>query len=178
MRKSLAGMAIAIISFLSMLSISPALANSLTSTTPAIGSTVTSSPSAITIKTTDAVMDVGNSVVVTDPQGGRVDDGTLTVDGNNIIAGMKLLTVSGVYTVSYTFLTDNDVPLEGTFTFTFKSQGVVSTSSPTPTEVTPTNTSAPVSSGGAPTLIVGLLMSAFVVFVLLCLYAWKLIKNR
>ncbi|MEI9907836.1 MAG: copper resistance protein CopC [Actinomycetota bacterium] len=178
MRKTLAAMAIAIISTLSMLSTGSALANSLTSTTPVIGSTVTSSPSAITIKTTDAVMDVGNSVVVTDPQGGRVDDGTLTVSGKNIIAGMKLLTVSGVYTVSYTFLTDNDVPLEGTFTFTFKSQGVVSSTSPSPVVVTPTISSTPVSSGGAPALIVGLLMSAFVVFVLLCLYAWKLIKNR
>jgi len=123
-------------------------------------------------------MDIGNSIVVTDPQGGRVDDGTLTVNGNNIIAGMKLLTVSGSYTVAYTFLTDNDVPLEGTFTFIFKAPSTVTSVSPSPVVVTTSPPSTPVSGAGAPMLIVGLLMAAFVVFVLLCLYAWKLIKNR
>lgn len=175
MRKTLAVMAVA---FISLLSSGSANANSLTSTTPVIGSTVNSSPSAITITTTDAVLDIGNSVIVTDPQGGRVDDGTLTVNENNIVAGMKLLTVSGIYTVAYTFLTDNDVPLEGTFTFTFKAPSVVSSPSQSPVVVTAPTSTTPVSGAGAPTLIIGLLMAAFIVFVLLCLYAWKLIKNR
>ncbi|MBC7463566.1 MAG: copper resistance protein CopC [Actinobacteria bacterium] len=161
-----------------LISSGSAFANSLISTNPTIGSTVNSSPSAVSIRTTDPIMDLGNSVVVTDPQGNRVDDGTLGVDGSNILAGLKLLKVSGVYTVAYTFLTDNDVPLEGTFTFTFKAPNVVS--SPTPTVVIPepTTTAGPANPSGAPTFIIVLMMSAFLVFVGLALYAWKIITKR
>ncbi len=171
-------MMLGVVASVALMSASPASANSLISSNPTIGSTVNSSPSAITIRTTDPVMDVGNSVEVTDPQGNRVDDGTLSVDGTNIVAGLKLLSVSGVYTVAYTFLTDNDVPLEGTFTFTFKAPQVVTSQSPTAVVVSPTPTSEPVNSAGAPTFIILLMMSAFLVFVGLCIYAWKIITKR
>ena len=174
-RKIMAG---GLFAFLALFSGGPAFANSLISTVPTIGSTVTSSPSAITIRTTDPVMDLGNSVVITDPKGNRVDDGTLSVEGSDIVAGLKLLKVSGLYTVAYRFMTDNDLPLEGTFTFSFKAPSVFS--SPTPTNITasPSETNEPVNPSGAPTFIVILMMSAFLVFVLLCLYAWKIIRKK
>lgn len=167
-----------LLGWMALTSSGSAFANSLISTNPTIGSTVISSPSAVTIRTTDPIMDIGNSVVVTDPQGNRVDDGTLSVDGTNILAGLKLLKASGVYTVAYTFLTDNDVPLEGTFTFTFKAPNVVSSPSPTVVVPGPTSTSEPVNPSGAPTFIIVLMMSAFLVFVGLVLYAWKIITRR
>lgn len=178
LRKIFASTVLALFSSIAMVSGGSAFGNSLISTNPTIGSTVNSSPSAVTIRTTDAVMDLGNSVVITDPQGERVDDGTLSVDGTNIVAGLKLLKVSGVYTVAYTFLTDNDVPLEGTFTFTFKAPQVVTSQTPTAVVVEPTPTSEPVNSAGAPTFIILMMMSAFLVFVGLSMYAWKLITKR
>jgi methionine-rich copper-binding protein CopC len=174
----LAPLMLGVIASMALLSASSASANSLISTNPTIGSTVNSSPSAVTIRTTDPVMDIGNSVEVTDPQGNRVDDGTLSVDGTNIVAGLKLLKVSGVYTVAYTFLTDNDVPLEGTFTFSFKAPEAVSSQSPSAVIVEPTPTNEPVNPSGAPTFIILLMMSAFLVFVGLCIYAWKIITKR
>ena len=112
-----------------------------------------------------------------DPQGARVDDGTLTVNGTNVVAGLKLLTVSGIYSVSYSLLTDNDVPLEGMYTFTFTAPSVII--SPSPTVISPSASgNALGNSVGVPTLVVGLMLSAAAVFLVLCFYAWKLISKR
>lgn len=157
----------------------PASANSLVSTSPVAGSTVNSTPSSITLNTQDVVMDSGNTVTVTDPQGLRVDDGTLTVNATTIVAGLKLMKVSGLYTVSYSLLTDNDVPLQGSFTFTFNAPSVISSASPSVITPSPTASEAPASSGaGVPVLIVGLIFAVGAVFLFLVYYAWKLIKKK
>lgn len=156
----------------------PASANSLISTSPVAGSTVNSTPSAITLNTQDVVMDTGNTVTVTDPQGARVDDGTLTVNATTIVAGLKLMKVSGVYTVAYSLLTNNDVPLQGTFTFTFNAPSVISPATPTVISPSASATQAPASTGlGVPVLIVGLIFAVGAVFLFLVYYAWKLIKK-
>lgn len=157
----------------------PASANSLVSTSPVAGSTVNSTPSAITLNTQDVVMDTGNTVTVTDPQGARVDDGTLTVNATTIVAGLKLMKVSGVYTVAYSLLTNNDVPLQGTFTFTFNAPSVISPATPTMISPSATATEAPASTGlGVPVLVVGLIFAVGAVFLFLVFYAWKLIKKK
>lgn len=178
MRKIFATTLLSLLAFMVLSTASPAFANSLISTNPTMGSIVNSSPSAISLRTTDALLDLGNSVTVTDPQGNRVDDGTLSVDGTNIVAGLKLLKVSGVYTVAYTFFTDNDVPLEGTYTFSFKAPGAIASQSPSAVIVEPTPIVEPANASGAPTFIILLMMSAFLVFVGLSLYAWKIIAKR
>ena len=157
----------------------PASANSLVSTSPVAGSTLNSTPSSITLNTQDVVMDAGNTVTVTDPQGARVDDGTLTVNATTIVAGLKLMKVSGLYTVAYSLLTNNDVPLQGTFTFTFNAPSVISPPSPRVVTPSPTASNAPASSGlGVPVLIVGLIFAVGAVFLFLVFYAWKLIKKK
>ena len=155
-----------------------ASANSLVSATPPAGAKLTTSPSAISITTKIALIDVGNSITVVDPQGSRVDDGTVSVNGKIIVAGLKLFTVTGIYSVSYSLLTDNDVPLEGTYTFTFTAPDVIS--SPSPTVLTPSNSpgNIPNNSVGVPTMIIVLILSAVAVFLFLCFYAWKLISKR
>lgn len=173
-------LACALLAFIAtVLMVGPAGANSLISTSPVAGSTVNSTPSAITLNTQDVVMDTGNTVTVTDPQGVRVDDGTLTVNATTIVAGLKLMKVSGVYTVSYSLLTNNDVPLQGTFTFTFNAPSVISPATPTVISPSPTATQVPASTGiGVPVLVVGLIFAVVAVFLFLVFYAWKLIKKK
>lgn len=177
MKKVLAG---AMLTFMATaLMAGPASANSLVSTSPVAGSTVNSTPSSITLNTQDVVMDTGNTVTVTDPQGARVDDGTLTVNATTIVAGLKLMKVSGVYMVSYSLLTANDVPLQGSFTFTFNAPNVISSASPSVITPSPTASTAPASTGmGVPVLIVGLIFAVGAVFLFLVYYAWKLIKKK
>jgi methionine-rich copper-binding protein CopC len=177
MKKVLAG---AMLAFLATaLMAGPASANSLVSTSPVAGSTVNSTPSSITLNTQDVVMDAGNTVTVTDPQGARVDDGTLTVNATTIVAGLKLMKVTGLYTVSYSLLTVNDVPLQGSFTFTFNAPSVITSASPSVITPSPTASQAPASTGmGVPVLVVGLIFAVGAVFLFLVYYAWKLIKKK
>jgi methionine-rich copper-binding protein CopC len=157
----------------------PVSANSLIRTSPVAGSKLNSTPSVITLNTQDVVLDTGNTVTVTDPQGARVDDGTLTVNATTIVAGLKLMKVSGLYTVSYSLLTKNDVPLQGTFTFTFNAPSVISPASPTVVSPSPSASQSPASVGlGVPVLVVGLIFAVAAVFLFLVYYAWKLIAKK
>jgi methionine-rich copper-binding protein CopC len=151
-----------------------AFANTLVATSPMSGATLQSAPSAITITTELPLIDAGNDVTVTDPTGVRVDDGALTIDGVNAVIGLKQLVKTGIYSVNYSLLAENDVPLVGKFTFNFAEPTVIATVAPQPTKV-------PTPSGndlGTTIFVLGLLAAAIVVTVALSLYARKLYRDR
>ena len=148
-----------------------ASANTLVATNPIAGSTLRTSPSAITITTEFPLMDIGNEVSVTDPNGGRVDDGTLTVNGTNVVLGMKALTLSGIYTVTYLLVSENDEPLQGQYRFTFSS--AAASVAPTPSySATPQEVAG--SDFATNIFIVALMVLAIIVLIALSLYARKL----
>lgn len=152
----------------------PAMANTLVSTTPVAGGTIQSAPSAVTVTTELQLMDSGNEVTVTDPTGARVDDGALTIDGTNAVIGLKQLVKTGIYTVNYSLLAENDAPFVGSFTFNFAEPTVIATVAPQPTN-------APTPSGnnlGTTIFVLGLLAAAIVVTIALSLYARKLYRDR
>jgi len=152
----------------------PALANSLVATSPIAGATLKVAPSAVTITVEVTPMDMGNEINVTDPAGRRVDDGTITVAGNDIIVGMKEITESGVYKVSYNILSEMDSPLDGSFIFNFSTPSIS-----TPAEVVPTTPAkAEGSDFGTNLFVIGLLVLSFAVLVSLALYARKIFKER
>jgi methionine-rich copper-binding protein CopC len=152
----------------------PALANSLVATSPIAGATLKVAPSAVTITVEITPMDMGNEITVTDPAGRRVDDGTLTVAENEIIIGMKPITESGAYKVSYNIISEMDVPLVGSFIFNFSTPSIS-----TPEEVVPsTPAKSQGSDFGTNLFVIGLLVASFVVLVTLALYARKIFKER
>lgn len=166
--------AIAAIS-IAVISVAPADANTLVSTSPTAGATVKSAPSAVTITTELPLLDAANEIVVTDPSGSRVDDGTLTIVNNEIVAGLKTLTAPGLYKVTYSLLAENDVPLNGSYTFSFS----------TPVMATPTATPEPTTPGkivgnniGTSIFAIALLVLAVIVTIGLFLYARRLYKDR
>ncbi len=151
-----------------------ASANTLVTTSPTAGQSLESAPSAVTLTAEVPILDTGNEVVVTDPSGIRVDDGTLTIAGNEAVVGLKNFVRSGIYTVNYTLLAENDVPLTGSFTFNFAEPTIVATTAPEPTQT-------PVPSGnnaGTTMFVLGLLLAALVVTVALARYARKLYSER
>ena len=153
---------------------SPALANSLVATSPIAGATLKVAPSAVTISVEITPMDMGNEVTVTDPAGRRVDDGTLTVAGNDIIIGMKPITDSGVYKVSYNIISEMDVPLEGSFIFNFSTPTIS-----VPQEVIPSTPAKVEGSDFATNLfVIGLLVTSLIVLIALALYARKIFNER
>jgi len=149
-------------------------ANTLLSTSPTPAQTLESAPSAVTITTELPLLDTGNEVVVTDPSGIRVDDGTLTIAMNEAVVGLKNFVRSGIYTVNYTLLSENDVPLTGSFSFNFAQPTVVQTVAPTPSALpTPSGNNS-----GTTIFVLGLLLAALVVTVALARYARKLYSER
>jgi methionine-rich copper-binding protein CopC len=116
------------------ISTTSASANSLTSTTPISGAILNSAPSAVTLVTQSPLANMGSEITVSDPNGAKVDDGTLTIDGNSAVVGLLPLTEKGIYTVNYSLITDNDVPLTGSYTFTFNAPDKITTPAPTKTK--------------------------------------------
>lgn len=163
----------AIFGFIGM---STASANSLITTSPISGSTVTVAPTSVTLTTQTAMLPDGNEIVITDPAGVRVDDGTLMVSDVTATIGLKPLADSGIYRVSYILYSEADVPLEGSFTFNFSAPSVITPNEPTPT---PTQSQNPASSSwGTNVFIIFILVIAFFVFIGLALYARKLFRER
>ncbi len=157
----------------------PAQANTLVATSPIAGSTLKAGPSAITITTELPLIEEGNEIVVTDPNGKRVDTGILTVLGTDAVAEMKPLETSGVYKVTYLLLSDSDVPLDGSFTFTY-SAVVLSTPSASATpQPTVSPTSEPVGSNfGTNLFVIFLLGLSILVLIGMGAYARKIFKEK
>ena len=156
-----------------------AQANTLVATTPIAGSTLKAGPSAITITTEFPLIEEGNEIVVTDPNGKRVDTGILTVLGTDAVAEMKPLETSGLYKVSYLLLAEADIPLEGSYTFTY-SAVVLSTPSASATpQPSASATSEPVGSNfGTNLFVIFLLGLSILVLVGMGAYARKIFKER
>lgn len=161
---------------LAFIGIASASANSLITTSPTSGSTLSKPPTSITLSTQKALIPDANELVVTNAAGIRVDDGTITVNGMSASIGVKPLTESGIYRVSYRLFSEGDLPLEGSFTFNFSAPSVITPVEPTPT---PTQSQTPASSSwGTSVFIIVILVIAFLVLIGLILYARKIIKDR
>jgi len=170
----------AVLAAVVLMAIPVANANELVTADPASGSTVLVSPSAVTIITSVPLMADGNSVEVTDPSGNRVDDGTLAIADTEALVGLIPLTVGGYYTVSYTLLAENDIPLTGNYRFNFTAPDSVSSQSPSPIAIDATASAQPSagSSKGTDFLVIMLLLLSILVLFGLGMYARKIFSER
>jgi len=147
-----------------------AYANSITASVPQAGSVLTVSPNSISITTTGALSEQGSLIVVNDPNGAAVDDGSITVNGNNAIVGLTELMKTGVYTVNYTLLSDTEDPLTGSYTFMFNAPSTVGTPTPEPTQSNSMQVDKNLN-GGSNAFVYTLLALAAFVLVFLIWYA-------
>lgn len=156
-----------------------AQANTLVATTPIAGSTLKAGPSAITITTEFPLIEEGNEIVVTDPNGKRVDTGILTVLGTDAVAEMKPLETSGLYKVTYLLLAEADIPLEGSFTFTYSAVVISTPSASAAPQPSASATSEPAGSNfGTNLFVIFLLGLSILVLIGMGAYARKIFKER
>jgi len=132
----------------SLVGTSSAHANSVVSTVPAVGAVLSAAPNAVSVSAATTLLTDGDSLTVTDPNGVQVDDGSLTISDTTAVVGLKPLTATGIYTVTYTLLSATDDPLTGSYTFLFNAPSVVTTQSAAPSP-TATSISIPKKSGGS-----------------------------
>lgn len=156
-----------------------ASANTLVSTSPISGSTVSVSPTNVTITgelplLADAVD--ANVITVKDPNGDRVDDGTISISDLSASVGLKTLVVTGMYRVSYSLLSDGDAPLVGEYSFKYLAPSNIAPVEPNPE---PSQIQTPASSSWATNVfVILLLIGAVIVTIGLSLYARKLFADR
>ena len=117
-----------------------------------------------------------STITVTDPNGVRVDDGTIAIADMSATVGVKPLTETGIYTVTYSLASEGDAPLEGSFTFKYMAPSSISPAEPSPKA---TQSQSPASSSwGTNIFVILLLVLAVFVTVGLSLYARKLFSER
>ena len=156
-----------------------AQANTLVATSPIAGSTLKAGPSAITITTEFPLIEEGNEIIVTDPNGKRVDTGILTVLGTDAVAEMKPLETSGLYKVSYLLLSEVDIPLEGSYTFTYSAVVLSTPSASAIPQPSASATAEPVGSNfGTNLFVISLLGLSILVLIGMGAYARKIFKEK
>ena len=148
----------------------PAFANSITAAVPQAGSVLTVSPNSIAISTAAALSEQGSLIVVNDPNGVAVDDGSITINGNSAEVGLTELVKTGVYTVNYTLLSDTEDPLTGSYTFMFNAPSSVGSPTPAPTQSVTPQENKNLNSGSNAFVYTLLVLAAFV-FIFLIWYA-------
>jgi len=150
----------------------PVFANSITASVPMAGSVLTTSPNSISISTAALLSEQGSSIVVNNPNGVAVDDGSITINGNSAEVGLTELITTGVYTVNYSLLSDTDDPLTGSYTFMFNAPSSVGSPTPSPTQpTTGTTVENQNLNSGSNAFVYTLLAIAAFVFVFLIWYA-------
>ena len=170
---------LAIAALITLLFAPTAQANTLVATSPIAGSTLKAGPSAITITTEFPLIEEGNEIAVTDPNGKRVDTGILTVLGTDAVAEMKPLETSGLYKVSYLLLSEADIPLEGSYTFTYSAVVLSTPSASAAPQPSASATSEPVGSNfGTNLFVIFLLGLSILVLVGMGAYARKIFKEK
>ncbi len=155
-----------------------ARANSVISTVPAVGAVLTQAPNAVSVTAATSLLPDGNSLMVLDPNSQQVDDGSLTISDTTAVVGLKPLTITGIYTVSYTLLSATDAPVTGSYTFLYNAPSVtnIPTISPTPVVSTTGITQKTTNSSAANITVMVFLGLATIVALFLIWYAgliWK-----
>ncbi len=112
--------------------LAPASAHvSLTGTTPADGASIGAAPTVVELTYSDALLEVGNVVVMAGPDGPLVLD-PLQVSDRTLVQPLPADLPPGEYTVQWRAASGDGHPIEGTFAFT--------STAPAPTTADPTTT--------------------------------------
>ena len=147
-----------------------AQANSITASVPLAGSVLTTSPNSISITTAGPLSEQGSLIVVNDPNGIAVDDGSITINENSAEVGLTELIKTGVYTVNYTLISDTEDPLTGSYTFMFNAPSSLGTPDPAPTTGNTIQVDRNLN-GGSNAFVYTLLVLAAFVFIFIIWYA-------
>jgi copper resistance protein C len=105
----------------------------ITDTSPKAGASLSVGPNVVSITTSAPLLNQGNLIVVNDPNGVAVDDGAISISGNIATVGIKPLTTTGVYTVTYTLVANGIPNLTGNYTFMYTTPGAIASPTAAPT---------------------------------------------
>jgi len=101
--------------------LSPAAAHSeITTTNPASGATLTTPPRQVVLTFNEEIKDVGDGIVVTAPDGARLDSGEAVIKGTKATQALKPLAIAGAHTVRYRIVSADGHVVSSQYTFTYR----------------------------------------------------------
>jgi methionine-rich copper-binding protein CopC len=124
----------------------------LESSTPAANAMLTTSPKQVVLVFGEKIQDVGDGIIVTSPNGARVDTGTTKVAGDTATQSLLPLTDTGAYTVRFRIVSADGHVVGSSYRFTYDSDPTAGAPNATPVAAQSTSSS---SSGAASALIIG-----------------------
>ncbi|HLU96955.1 MAG TPA: copper resistance CopC family protein [Thermobifida alba] len=98
--------------------------NTLVSSSPEDGATLDAPPEEVVLTFNANVMEGGNGIVVTGPDGTDHADGEVVIDGVTASVGLTPLTQPGEYTVEYRIISADGHPLSDSLSFTLDESAV------------------------------------------------------
>ena len=98
----------------------------LVSMAPADGSLLTTAPTSIVLTFDQNIQDVGDGVVVRDPNGANVEEGAPVVLNNTVTEKLKPITMPGHYTVDYRVTSADGHPVSKQLGFDYLERGASS----------------------------------------------------
>jgi len=126
--------------------LSPAAAHSeITTTNPASGATLTTPPRQVVLTFNEEIKDVGDGIVVTAPDGARLDSGEAVIKGTKATQALKPLAIAGAHTVRYRIVSADGHVVSSQYTFTYRPATSATTSSSASPEATAEPSATPVS---------------------------------
>ncbi|MEY9213987.1 copper resistance protein CopC [Thermobifida halotolerans] len=112
--------------------------NTLISSSPKDGATLDALPEEVVLTFNDDVIEGGNGIVVTGPDGVDHAEGEISVDGPTASVALAPLSQPGEYTIEYRIVSADGHPLSDTLTFTLDESAL-----PDPAEARPTAEAQP-----------------------------------
>jgi len=137
----------------------------LVSMSPADGSLLTTAPTSIVLTFDQNIQDVGDGIVVRDPNGTNVEEGKPVVLNNTVTEQLKPITIPGHYTVDYRVTSADGHPVSKQLGFDYLERGASAPAAAT--------SSTEVGSG----VMVGIAI-AVGALVVLALLAWLILRRR
>lgn len=96
----------------------PAFAHDTVDTTsPGVGTVVSTEPENVALTFNEAVVQIGNDIVVNDTAGSNWADGDIRIDGNTVSVALKPAMPDGVYTVVWRVVSADGHPVSGSYVF-------------------------------------------------------------
>ena len=126
----------------------------LVSMSPADGSTVSVPPTQVVLTFDESIQDIGTAVVVTGPDGSRLDDGPPKIVAGSVTQALHPLGLRGHYAVSCRVVSADGHALTRTLGFDLSTGAVaVATSVPTAATTATPRSAAPARGAGLPVLL-------------------------
>lgn len=91
----------------------------LVSSSPTDGDSTSEIPSEIVLEFNESIQEIGNEIVVVDPEGTPVADGEMVVDGSVVTQPIST-GAAGEYTVTWRVVSADGHPISGEFSYTLR----------------------------------------------------------